>query len=221
MAAEVLFPKYFGYFYGGRCKKHQQQTGSRSAYKFSRTESRNGEMQNKLLWFQLTQPSTLLATSSKLREIWKSESNQGQNSKWRLETSLWGCGVQHSHFQRSACVAGRQQLPTHHFVSGSTTAIVEHNLNSKIWNNGYGNRNCNVQWRKVVFLGTRRSSLEAANGPRQRCGSFSATCEMEDFLIKLKYHAPFDPISVFQYKLCLNKFPKGQQKDIQCCCFVE
>ena len=134
---------------------------------------------------------------------------------------LWGCGVQHSHFQRSACVAGRQQLPTHHFVSGSTTAIVEHNLNSKIWNNGYGNRNCNVQWRKVVFLGTRRSSLEAANGPRQRCGSFSATCEMEDFLIKLKYHAPFDPISVFQYKLCLNKFPKGQQKDIQCCCFVE
>jgi len=99
--------------------------------------------------------------------------------------------------------------------------IVEHNLNSKIWNNGYGNRNCNVQWRKVVFLGTRRSSLEAANGPRQRCGSFSATCEMEDFLIKLKYHAPFDPISVFQYKLCLNKFPKGQQKDIQCCCFVE
>ena len=106
-------------------------------------------------------------------------------------------------------------------ILATQLTIEEHNLNSKIWNNGYGNRNCNVQWRKVVFLGTRRSSLETANGPRQRCGSFSATCEMEDFLIKLKYHAPFDPISVFQYKLCLNKFPKGQQKDIQCCCFVE
>ena len=30
------------------------------------------------------------------------------------------------------CGGATQQLHTHHFVSGYTTAIVEHNLNSKI-----------------------------------------------------------------------------------------
>ena len=53
-------------------------------------------------------------------------------------------------------------------------------------------------------------------------------CNVRDgrFLIKLKYHAPFDPISVFQYKLCLNKFPKGDRGNsaavicLCCLCFL-
>ena len=96
---------------------------------------------------QMTQPSTLLASSSKFSEIWNSE-NPKAGSKWRRQASpvrLWGPALSFSAVYLCAGATTASHTP---FCFWLPTAIVEHNLNSKIWNNGYGNRNCNVQWRK-------------------------------------------------------------------------
>ena len=137
--------------------------GTRSAIK--RNQMENWRCNINFCDTSSAQSSTLWLTSSKFREFWNTKSTK---AKFKMEDNLtkWDLWRPELSLSRTTCggylpvSTHRRQLPTTilNVAPPQTIGNTETQFEQRIWNNWYGNRNCNVRWRKEVFLGTLRQS---------------------------------------------------------------
>ena len=105
----------------GAAKKHQQQTGSRSAFKFSRTESRTGKMQT--LTFVIPVHSKFHPFGKHLTKS-ETQIQPRQDSRWWPTRQSGTCGgLQYFHFHGRPVPASYLPVAAHGQQLSNTTIL--------------------------------------------------------------------------------------------------